>query len=442
MKLLAERFRLNDYQRYYPREEISEVYSQSKIVFNTSINDDLNMRVFEALASGSMLLTDRINNGQSELFKHGSHLVEYSSDEELLQAAEYYLSHEAEREQIAGAGHDLALDRHTYAHRCQLILDTIFGSGPPRLEARARRTAETEVRSAYATVYKSFLLFDPLLAELRFAWKHRRGWVKTAFFLIWITAKSMYRVFRYSLLNHPNMEFSRADTTRRILQNSSVLIAGQIAGALLSFATSIFLVRSLGSAGYGQYAFIYAFLGLFAWITSFGTDNIIARESVENPENADAVWSNGLLVQILFSVLAFGIMTATVLRTGKTNEAFYLFAVGGIEVLLIAPWRLASRVFQVKLQQWRGVLATLIRQVIWFGVVFSFSHFPVSLPAFVWARTGVAVIEVLLLCVLALPFVHIRFQIDTSRTRALLLESWPLAVLLSAWPYITRSTAS
>jgi len=45
--------------RYY--EQMAETYSASKIVFNCSLKKDVNMRVFEALASGSLLLTNDLS---------------------------------------------------------------------------------------------------------------------------------------------------------------------------------------------------------------------------------------------------------------------------------------------------------------------------------------------------------------------------------------------
>jgi spore maturation protein CgeB len=58
---------------------MAETYSASRIVFNRSIRDDLNMRVFEALACGSMLLTNALppESGQEELFVDGTHLATY-----------------------------------------------------------------------------------------------------------------------------------------------------------------------------------------------------------------------------------------------------------------------------------------------------------------------------------------------------------------------------
>lgn len=117
-------------------EDASRKFCQSKIVFNVSITDDINMRVFETLSSGSFLLTNNLPT-LGELFKDGKHLVTYNSLDEMVQKAHYYIEHDDEREQIAQAGHEEFMRNHTYAHRIQQILkivgneesDTIMAKG-------------------------------------------------------------------------------------------------------------------------------------------------------------------------------------------------------------------------------------------------------------------------------------------------------------------------
>ena len=105
-------------------EEMARVYSASRIVFNRSIKDDVNMRVFEALASGSLLLTnDLAANGQAELFHDGVHLATYSDMEEMLDKVTYYRRHESLREKIAAAGAAEVLAKHTYRHRMETVLE-------------------------------------------------------------------------------------------------------------------------------------------------------------------------------------------------------------------------------------------------------------------------------------------------------------------------------
>jgi hypothetical protein len=75
------------------------------------------MRVFEAMAAGALLVTDRIQNGLADLFVEGEHYVGYSSVHEALEQIASYLSNISERDRIAQAGQALVLARHTFAHR-------------------------------------------------------------------------------------------------------------------------------------------------------------------------------------------------------------------------------------------------------------------------------------------------------------------------------------
>jgi GT2 family glycosyltransferase/glycosyltransferase involved in cell wall biosynthesis/SAM-dependent methyltransferase/Flp pilus assembly protein TadD len=110
-------------------EEMARVYSQSRIVFNRSIANDVNMRVFEAVACGSLLVTnDLADNGLEDLLRNGEHLVTYRDDAELLERVRYYLAHEGEREAIARRGMEEAHAGHTYRHRMQRILEVAAGA--------------------------------------------------------------------------------------------------------------------------------------------------------------------------------------------------------------------------------------------------------------------------------------------------------------------------
>jgi len=132
---LRQRYVLND-ERYYLQSEISEVYSRSKIVVNVAIGDDLNFRVFEGMATGAMVLTKRLETGQEELFEEGVHFTAFDEQDELLEKAEYYLTHDDERIKIAKAGYDEFLANHTLSKRISWMLQQIAdgpgGSAPVR----------------------------------------------------------------------------------------------------------------------------------------------------------------------------------------------------------------------------------------------------------------------------------------------------------------------
>ena len=103
-------------------EEAAEKYCQSKIVFNISIKDDINMRCFEALSTKSFLLTNEVPT-LKELFQDGKHLVTYRNMDEAIEKASYYIAHDDEREAIAEAGFQEVRSKHTFRHRAEQVLD-------------------------------------------------------------------------------------------------------------------------------------------------------------------------------------------------------------------------------------------------------------------------------------------------------------------------------
>ena len=122
---LAQRFDVH-VERSFLRD-MARTFSASRIVFNDAVKHDLNMRVFEAMASGSMLLSDHaVGSGLEEMFTDREHLV-YYDDATLDDLVEHYLTHADERESIAAAGRAEVLRWHTYDHRVESLLHAALG---------------------------------------------------------------------------------------------------------------------------------------------------------------------------------------------------------------------------------------------------------------------------------------------------------------------------
>jgi|SRR3989338_6418701 len=103
---------------------LSNIYSSAKIGFNYSINDDINMRMFEALSCGALLVTNLIrDNGFEEIFSPGVNVAVYRDPGELFKVIDHYLVHEDERQRIARQGHTLAVSSHTYSDRLKKMLE-------------------------------------------------------------------------------------------------------------------------------------------------------------------------------------------------------------------------------------------------------------------------------------------------------------------------------
>jgi glycosyltransferase involved in cell wall biosynthesis len=89
-------------------EDMFKVFARSKIVLNTHSNitgfGKGNMRVFEALGSGSFMLTD--NGIYPTHLIPGEDFVAYKSNEDMIEKIDYYLKHDKEREDIALNGYN------------------------------------------------------------------------------------------------------------------------------------------------------------------------------------------------------------------------------------------------------------------------------------------------------------------------------------------------
>ncbi len=121
-------------KRIHP-SKINAIYNCYQAVLNinqipNTING-LNLRCFEATAAGSLLITQNCAD-LSVCFTPGSEVLTYHNAEE---AAAFF--HQAVldpdwAEQVATAGRRKTLNEHTYRHRMQTILHTLFGAGQSR----------------------------------------------------------------------------------------------------------------------------------------------------------------------------------------------------------------------------------------------------------------------------------------------------------------------
>jgi len=104
-----------------PGEEFSRLLNRCKLTFNCAMHDDVNMRFFEAIASGRMLLTDYLPE-QDQFATAGKHYVAYRDENELIEKVSHYLRNDAEREKIAKAGLIHIHGTHNYNKRLNEFL--------------------------------------------------------------------------------------------------------------------------------------------------------------------------------------------------------------------------------------------------------------------------------------------------------------------------------
>jgi len=169
LPILAANFPMNDWRQSYPYPEMAKLYRRSKVGVNIGRDDypqDANLRVYEIMAAGAMLITALPSELEKLGFQSGTHFAGYRDESELSDRIRYYLEHDAERARIAETGRGLVLAEHTYDQRADEIL-RLLDKDEGRLFAPARSWPEERVRQTYLDYYCANDLLGCAFEEFR-----------------------------------------------------------------------------------------------------------------------------------------------------------------------------------------------------------------------------------------------------------------------------------
>jgi|SRR5882762_1135172 len=166
---LAKEFRTNDWSRTSTIEEVANIYRRSRVVVNIGRDDfpqDANLRVFEVLASGALLLTSLPTELTALGFQEGVHFAGYRYPEEIIPLVRKYLNDETARVAIADKARALVLTEHTYDQRVEQLLLRLRQAGLNKM-APARSWPESRARLAALDFYAANGLVRCAAAQLR-----------------------------------------------------------------------------------------------------------------------------------------------------------------------------------------------------------------------------------------------------------------------------------
>ncbi len=138
LEALAVRHRVTPQDGFVAPPQMMERYASAKVVLNMPLATDLNMRVFEATAAGALLVTGPAI-GQEDLLPAGSYVeVADRSVDAWVEAVGRALADPMAAFR-AGEARTTVLDRHTYRHRAETVVEALS-------EPSVRRPISNEAR--------------------------------------------------------------------------------------------------------------------------------------------------------------------------------------------------------------------------------------------------------------------------------------------------------
>jgi spore maturation protein CgeB len=164
---LASRFKLNDFTKEYSKLETAGVYRQSKIVVNVSRDEfpqEANMRCYEAMGAGALLVTQIPTELTEWGFREGEHFVGWRSESEIPAIVHRYIHNENERLGIARAGRDLTMSGFTFQH-CRDRMIAVLREHQNQFYAPARSWPAEKLSLTYLEYYYRYNCLDAAFEE-------------------------------------------------------------------------------------------------------------------------------------------------------------------------------------------------------------------------------------------------------------------------------------
>ena len=217
-------------------------------------------------------------------------------------------------------------------------------------------------------------------------------------------------------------------TVRKIAKNTGVIIAGNVIFRLVSLFVIIYLARYLGTAGFGKYSFVFAYLTFFSIITDLGLQRILVREMARNPQTAPVLIGNAYVIRLLLTFFAVVLAIIIITLLPYPADTTYYIYIASLTLLFISFSDFYGTIFEANLAMEYNVIAKLAFKFVSSGlilwIIFSHGTLVQVMVALVFSDG----IRTLLSYLLSRKFVRPRFTIDFGLWRYLFKECLPLAL--------------
>ena len=222
-------------------------------------------------------------------------------------------------------------------------------------------------------------------------------------------------------------------TVQRVAKNTGIIIAGNVIFRLISLIVMIYLARYLGTADFGKYSFVFAYLVFFGILTDFGLNTILVREIARDPAIAPKLIGNAYIIR--------GILTAFAIVLSFTIITWMSYPADTTTYIYMATWILLfqsfgglySSIFQVNLRMEYDIFARLVFKVLSAGLILWIIFANGTIMQIIFVLVFSEGIKTLIQYSFSRKFLRPKFAIDIGLWKHLVRESLPLALASAVW---------
>jgi len=217
-------------------------------------------------------------------------------------------------------------------------------------------------------------------------------------------------------------------TVRRVARNTGIIIVGDIVFRLISLVVTIYLARYLGTAGFGKYNFVFAYLAFFNILTDLGLQTILVREMSRDPSITPKLIGNAYIIRLILTVTAIiSSIVVITLMSYPADTTTYVY-IASLTVLFVSFSDFYRTIFEANLRMEYSIIAKLAFKGLSAGLILWIVFTKGTLLHIMIALVFSEMVKTLLSYLFSRKFVRPRFEIDFKLWRYLLREALPLAL--------------
>ena len=222
-------------------------------------------------------------------------------------------------------------------------------------------------------------------------------------------------------------------TVRKIAKNTGVIIIGDVIVKFIALFVTIHLARYLGTAGFGQYNFVFAYLAFFNIITDLGLQQILVREMAREPSSAPKLIGNAYIIRIILTMFAIALAIVVITPMSYPADTTFYIYIASFTLLFISFSDFYATIFQANLVMEYHVISRLIFRFLSAGLILYLIFTGGTLTEIILAMVFSEMIKALLHYYFSRKFIKPVFAIDFRLWKHLLKESLPLAFTSVIW---------
>lgn len=221
----------------------------------------------------------------------------------------------------------------------------------------------------------------------------------------------------------------RADApTPSLFSNATSLLAGRFAIAVMGWAATVLVVRTLGTDDFGRFSLVFSILGMTSIVTELGLGRVAIAGVLDEEGDPDAFAGTYVVLRLVLGVIGYVAALGVVIVAGYETDVVKATAIAGIVVLIATPSNAYNLAFQAHLKMSMVAVAEVIGQL---GLLAVTAALAVADAELLWFMVPAVVSEFIRISIKIPParaLIAFRYSIRPGVWAALIREAVPLSI--------------